>query len=388
MKRTINILRIVFIIGVCFGVGYAVGCLIAPKGAKVKGIVADAPDSEVIVKLLEVNRYETLDTVATDEAGKFSYKVKVGKGQPEFVYLFHKDTKIASLLLERGDKVEVKADTLGNFEVTGSEECAKFAQIEKDYASVSGRLESMAVRMETADKDEAAELKKAMGREYIDYYRKCVKYVIQNSKSLTAVPVLYQSLASELPVFGQSTDAIHFVNTADSLETVYPRSKYVRSLRKEAERRFGYLELEARLRNADEVGFPEVELPDVNGKKVKLSEVDSKVIMLYFWNPSEATQKMFNLDVLKSLYEDYHKKGFEIYQAAICPDKPYWARVVKSQELPWISVCDMLGANSPYVMTYNLAVLPAIYIIADGQLVDGGATDEKSMRKLLDKLLK
>ena len=89
-----------------------------------------------------------------------------------------------------------------------------------------------------------------------------------------------------------------------------------------------------------------------------------------------------------ALYEDYHSKGFEIYQAAIDPDKAGWAQVVKQQNLPWISVCDGLGADSPYVVTYNLQALPATYIIADGELVDGQVVDEKSLRKLLDKLLK
>ncbi len=357
-------------------------------GARIDGTVESAPSSEVIVKLLDVNRYEILDTVATDASGKFSYNVEIEKGQPEFIYLFHKDTKIASLLLETGDKVSVKADTLGNYEVSGSEESLKLAQVEKDYAAALGRMEAIASKLEAAEGEEAAALGRNLGKEYVDYYRNCVKYVLNNSKSLTSIPVLFQNFGEQLPVFSQSTDAIHFKNIADSLETVYPDSRYVKALRKEADSRFGYLRLESQLNNATQLNFPEVELPDINAKKIKLSEVDSKVIMLYFWTPSDASQKMFNLDVLKSLYEDYHQKGFEIYQAAIDPDKALWAQVVKQQNLPWINVCDGLGGNSPYVVTYNLAALPAVYVIADGQLVDGKVVDEKSLRKLLDKLLK
>ncbi len=388
MKNFKRILVIAFIVGICFGAGFAVGYLIAPKSAKVSGVLAAGQGSEVIVKLLDVNRYEVLDTVAVDAAGKFSYKVKVAKGQPEFVYLFYKDTKIASLLLERGDKVDVKADTLGNFEVSGSEESLRLVQIEKDYAAASLKLGEIAAKMEGSDNETVSQLSREFKQEYINYYRSRVKYILQNSKSMTCIPVLYQNFGTQLPVFSQSTDAIHFINTADSLETVYPESKYVKALRKEAERRFGYLELESQLRNAEEVGFPEVELPDINARKVKLSDVDSKVTMLYFWDPSNVNQKMFNLDILKSLYDEFNARGFEIYQAALTPDKAGWAQIVKSQNLPWINVCDGLGGNSPYIVTYNLSALPAIYIIADGQLVDGGATDEKALRKLLDKLLK
>lgn len=358
------------------------------NGAKVEGTLEGAASADIVVKLLDINRYEILDTVKTDASGCFSYKVEVEKGQPEFVYLFHNDTKVASLLLEVGDKVSVQADTLGNFTVTGSEESLKLAQVEKDYAAAHASLNAIADKLQTAEAKEAETLKKQMGQEYVNYYRNSVRYVMSNSRSLTVVPVFFQSFGPELPVFGQNTDAIHFRNVADTLEMEYPDSKYVKALRKEADRRFGYLELEARLQSASEIGYPDIELPDIKAKKIKLSEVSSSVVMLYFWSASDASQKMFNLDVLKSVYEDYHKKGFEIYQVAMDPDKALWAKVVKEQNLPWINVCDSRGAQSPYVMQYNLAAIPAAYIICDGALVDGQAVDEKSLRKLLDSLLK
>ena len=360
------------------------------NGAKVEGDLEGAPSSDVVVKLLNINRYEVLDTVKTDADGHFVYKVDVAKGQPEFVYLFHNDVKVASLLLEAGDKVKVQADTLGNYSVDGSEESVKLAQVEKEYTSVYSRLETLAEALSKVEGKEADALRTAMGQEYVNYYRQCVRYVMANSRSMTVIPVLYQNFGAELPVFAQGSDALHFRNAADSLEMVYPESKYVKALRKEADERFSYLEVAARLSNATEVGYPEIELPDLQGKKVKLSEVDSnsKVTMIFFWTASDVSQKMFNLDVLKSLYSDFHKQGFEIYQVAIEQDKARWAKVVKEQKLPWVNVCDGLGARSPYILQYNLGVLPAAYIISDGALVDGQAVDEKSLRKLLNDLLK
>lgn len=355
--------------------------------AKVEMTLDSAPSSEVVVKLLNINQYEVLDTLKTDASGKFSYKVNVEEGQPEFVYVYYKDKRVASLLLEAGDKVNVSADTLGNYTVQGSEESSRLALVEQEYSAAQKRLQALAVQMETASDEQMASLRQALAKEYIAYYRQCVKYILENSRSLTAVPVLYQNFGPELPVFSQSTDAIHFVNVADSLALAYPQSKYVRALRKEAERRYGYMELEAKLRTVSPVGFPDIVLPDINAQQVRLSEVDSKVIMLFFWDPSNANQKMFNLDILESLHNDYHKKGFEIYQVALTTDKAAWAQIVKKQNLPWINVCDRLGAASQYVTTYNIPVLPATYIIADGELVDGEIVDEKSVRRLLDKLL-
>lgn len=356
--------------------------------AVIDGTVASAPSGEVIVKLLDINRYEVLDTVATDAAGKFSYKVDIKAGNPEFIYLFYKDTKIASLLLEAGDDVSVTADTLGNYTVAGSEESLKLAQVEKDYAASLLKLNDLASRLENASEAETKQISRELGQEYVRYYRDRVRYIMQNSRSLTVVPVLFQNFGAELPVFGQNTDAIHFRSIADSLEMVYPESRYVKALRKEADQRFRYLELQSQLDNAEEVNYPDIVLPNVKAETVKLSEVDSKVVLIYFWNASDASQKMFNQDVFKPLYADYHKKGVEIFSVSLDVDKAVWAKAVKDQELPWINVCDARGADSPYVMLYNVIATPSMFILKDGELVDGQPVDDKSLRRLLDKLLR
>ena len=193
--------------------------------ARIDGTISEAPSSEVIVKLLNFNQYQILDTVKTDASGGFSYKAEIEKGQPEFIYVFYKDTKVASLLLEAGDKVNVTADTLGTFTVEGSEESAKLAEVEKAYADALLKFSNLSEQAVEAEGKDAEALRRQLAQEYVTYYRSCVKYVMKNSKSLTVVPVLYQNLGTDLPVFAQETDAIHFANIADSLETVYPDSK-------------------------------------------------------------------------------------------------------------------------------------------------------------------
>lgn len=356
--------------------------------AVIEGSLESAPSSEVIVKLLDANKFTVLDTVSVNAAGKFTYKMDMQKGHPEFVYVFYKDTKIASLLLEAGDKVNVVADTLGTSAVEGSEESVKLAQVEKEYAAALGRFAVLASRLESASESAQAEISREMTNDYVKYYRERVKYVLENAKSMSVVPVLYQSFGDNLPLFAQYTDAIIFSTVADSLETVYPDSKYVKAIRTEAERRFGYLDLQNRLNQAVEIGYFDVELPDVNAKNVKLSDVESKVVVLYFWSAESAEQNHFNTSVLKPIYDDYHKKGLEIYQVSLDTDKALWATTVKAQELPWINVCDARGVASPYVSLYNLAGVPAIFVISNGELVDGKAIDEAAFRKMLDGLLK
>lgn len=378
--------RVLRALAVCLAAVSAASC---GKTARIDGQVQDLQGGDVVVKLLDVNTYNVLDTVSVDASGKFSYRFRPEKGQPDFVYIFHNDTRIASLLLQQGDKVHINADTLGNYTVEGSPESIKLAGVEKDFADFTSGFTVLAERLDGLDaaSSEAASVRRAMGKAYTDYYRSRVKYIMENSRSLTVVPVLYQTVGA-LPVFGQETDAIHFRNICDSLKSVYPDSKYVAALETEAKRRTDLLALKARIESAPQMDYPDLELPDVHSEKVKLSEVDAKVIMVHFWTSSNAAQKMFNLDVLKPIYKEFHSRGLEIYQVALDVDKALWARTVRDQGLEWINVCDGLGGNSPAVLMYNIGALPATFIISDGELVDGKGVDLASLRKLLSGLLR
>ena len=357
--------------------------------AVISGAVADAPESEVVVRLLNINRYEVLDTLTTDAAGRFSYKMDIAKGQPEFVYLFYKDTKIASLLLERGDRVTVTADTTGVFSVAGSEETERLIGVEKDYADFSARFLALSEKLDPVNpaSPESKAASSEITKEYISYYRDRLRYVMSNPHSMTVIPVFFQMVAPNMPLFSQNTDAIHFSSVCDSLETVYPDSRYVKALRTEADRRTRLMELNMRLSNAEELAYPDIELPDVNGRKVRLSGLDDKVVIVHFWTSTDAAQKMFNQDVMKPIYRDYHRKGLEIYQVALDVDKAAWARTVRDQDLEWINVCDGLGSASPSVASYNVRTLPASFILSGGELVPGKVSDESSLRSLLDRLL-
>lgn len=339
---------------------------------QVKGTLAGAPDTQVVVKQLSGSTLLTLDTLKTDASGAYSCKIDVLKGQPQFVYLFKGDTKIASLLLQKGDKVKVASDTLGKYSVEGSEESEKLRQVEEDFAAFVDKFSA----------DAAAGDNAAASKDYIEYYRGCVKYIMTNSKSLTSIPVLYQKVNENFPIFSQATDAILFQTVHDSLMTVYPESKYLEALKKEAEKRFNIFNLSQRVQNARESSYPDLNLPSVDGTKVKLSEVASKAVLVYFWQAADAAQKMFNQDVLMPLYKEYHPKGLEIYSVSLDTDKGVWASAVKSQNLPWINVCDGLGAASQAAVLYNISRgLPVAYLIVDGNLAPDVIKNANDLRK-------
>ena len=351
----------------------------------ISGSIKDCGDVPVTVRLLDVNKYKTLDTLKVKKDGSFSYKMDVAEGQPEFVYLFRGDANVAAVILNAGDKVKISADTLGNYSVEGSKESEMLLQANKDFQDFMSRFSSTASSLTV---DNAKEVRADLSRQYVDYYRRCVKYVLSNSKSLSVIPVFYQKINDNFPVFGQASDGMLFNAIADSLSTVYPDSRYVAALRKEAGTRKNTLEMNERLRLAGSLSYPDIELPGLDGKKVKLSSLEGKVVLVNFWTAPADGAKLYNMDVLKPVYDRFKGKGLAIYSVNIDTDKALWANIVKNQGLEWTSVCDGLGTASPVITMYNVKNLPYNCFIVNGEMSDSHALTLPEITAFLNKTLR
>ena len=288
---------------------------------------------------------------------------------------YMRSRRIGSLIALPGDNISFTGSDRGETYIEGSPESEKLTAAEKDFQDYY-----TAVLI--------ADTREELARAYLDYYRKSVSFVISNPKSLASAAVLMKELPDGLPLFRQSTDAMIFRSVTDSLKTVWPDAAVVKALDKEASRRQSEMELYARLENAQEVPFPDIELPGMDGKNLKLSEVESKVTMLYFW-ASSAEQNMFNIDALLPIYEEFAPKGLEIFAVSLDVDKTRWAGVVRGQKLPWLNVCDTRGAASPFIGLYGLNSLPTIWFITDGTIdTNASVSDAESIRTYLNSKLK
>ena len=345
--------------------------------ATVDCTVADAPSTALLLKQLNGNVPTILDTVKTDAAGRFCYKVKVEEGNPEFVYVYKGDTRLASLLLESGEKAVVEADTLGNYSVSGSAGSTLLKEGDDSFRAYVGNLLALS---------EAGATPSDIAKEYVRHYREAVKFVMVNNKSLAVIPVLYENIGGGTGTFSGLSDALIFRSACDSLKTVYPDSKYVKALEAETQRRINLFELSNRVQTAEERAYPNVKMPSVNGTPAEIDSLDAKAILVYFWDDREATHKIFNQDVLKPVYEKYQSRGFEIYAISVNADKAAWAQVVKAQELPWVNVNDGLGTASRSLYVYNITSVPAMILLTDSGM--DFISNEKQLRAKLDKALK
>ena len=228
---------------------------------------------------------------------------------------------------------------------------------------VSRRLEQIVSRY--ADAEISAEQRQRLAREYTDEYyrirREQLRFIIENKASLAAVYALYQRLPGDTALFNGDSDVVYFRTVAEALEQTYPDSPYLPALLGEIARMDARINLTSRI---SESGYPDLELTDIYGKKIRLSSLAGKVVLLDFWSAELGNSNVMNAE-LKDIYAKYagSPTEFEVYQVAIDSSKPLWITAVQEQQLPWVSVSDLKGRLSPVVGLYNVQKLPANFLI-------------------------
>lgn len=357
--------------------------------ASISATIIGANDSTKLeLKRYNVNKLQEVDTIITNAEGKFTYKVKLPNDSPNFYYLYFCDTPVAILVLLPGDNVELISDSLGLYNIVGSEESQLLLEANKEFSEASYALDELAAQaMEANDQAKIKEINTQMGRVYVNQKRNATRRVLANPGSITSATILFQKFNDNLLVFPEATDMILFQRVRDSLAVKYPHTEYLSILDNEIQKRKSIMDMTTKLSDAQTVGFPDLVMPDIDGEDRMLSDSKGKVIILSFWSVSQNDHKMFNNDLV-DIYNAYHDKGLEIFQIALDVDKPAWAATVKAQNLPWISVNDGYGTNSSSIIAYNIEKIPSMFIIdRGGDIVGKDIFDKQKLESAIKKLL-
>ena len=88
----------------------------------------------------------------------------------------------------------------------------------------------------------------------------------------------------------------------------------------------------------EEVGYVDIELPDIQGVNQKLSALaPGNIVLLNFTAYMSEWSPALNM-ALGELYVEYHDKGLEVYQVSLDGDVHFWKNAASN--LPW--TCDVL----------------------------------------------
>ena len=248
--------------------------------ARISATIEGAPNTAIVLEKLNYNRLQTIDTIRTDGAGQFNYKVRLKGNEPYFYYLYREGSPIASLILLPSDQVTVVVPQEGRFTVEGSEESTLFQEVNEAYARASDQIRNLTASI-TDETPEAKvkEVNQQLSKLYVDYKRSAIRHMVTHPHSITSAVMAFQKFGDDLPVFGQESDFVILQAVRDSLSSVYPKSEFLTALRDEVDSRARNMELSSRLGDVVVINFPELMLPDMEGQTRRLSELDGKVIV-------------------------------------------------------------------------------------------------------------
>ena len=357
-------------------------CACSSDKASIKLKIDGAANRDVVLSILNVNKVDVVDTLKTDAAGKASAKIDLPYQSPNFYYLDYNGIRIASLLLAPGDKAKVEADSNGrSVKVSGSKESELLQSVDQTIAKSQKSFDSLSVQLiacnEIGDVESVKRIRVELGKLYVNQKQAAVKHLVKNPYSFTNLRNLYRQFNENFPLFSELTDGVYFRQLADSLQTVYPNSPYVAALDKEAISLFNEMDLSYRMKDANQINFPEIALPDTNAEIRSLTDLSGKPFLLIFWDPADNNQKMFNAE-LEKIYNQFKGRGLEIYSVCVGTDKAYWNSIVN--RFPWINVCDGKGSATPGLVLYNVTKLPAMFIFnKNGEIVGKDIFDNKGL---------
>lgn len=120
-----------------------------------------------------------------------------------------------------------------------------------------------------------------------------------------------------------------------------------------------------------DVGQPytDVAQPDAEGQEVSLKSVvenpANKYVLLDFW-ASWCGPCMGEVPHLKKTYDEFRKKGFEIYGVSFDEDRGDWLGAVEQNDMNWLHVSEVKGFDNQAAKDYAIQGIPSNFLI-DGQ---------------------
>lgn len=347
------------------------------KGVTLSGIIANSSGETIYLERFGLDAMVKEDSCVLARDGVFKLKAPA-VSEPTFFKAYIGQKEIV-FIADSIDNVVVNADLgdpnwLSNIKFENSAESDKINEIITKATNLEIELTQYAKKAEKYDETARKAANDSMVV-MIDQYKKYISNVVfENHQSLVCYYALFQSVL-DMPVLDvmDEKDQALFATAATSLKIKYPNSERINNL-------YDYV-LQAKaiqkrkkmndelISNATEIKSPDLNLPDKDGNRIKLSSQQGKIVILQFWASSVEEARASNRQLAK-LYEKYKKNGLEIYSVSFDTSKLLWEDAMLKDNINWISVCDLQGEYSVAARLYNVSHLPSNYILdRDGALI-------------------
>ena len=365
------------------------------KKFNISGTINGANDSTLYFENMSLNGPVIVDSVILSKDGTFSFS-GAQPTAPEF-YRLRMGNQIINVAIDSTENIKITADyptMSAQYEVEGSEECKKIKELSLLQMNLQAQINAIANDLSLnyeATQDSVMNL--------VNTYKEYIKsnYIFQAPMVASSYFALFQTVAmgyNNVLVFNPRTnenDVKVFAAVATSWDTYYPEAERGLNLHNIALEGMKNVRILQAKRNAvidpnivTEAGVIEIALQDNKGVIRRLTELKGKVVLLDFhlFASSGSTERIMSL---RNLYNKFHDRGLEIYQVSIDSDEHFWK--TQTAALPWISVRDPQGVNSPLMRQYNLLDIPSYFLITRDNVLDKRDAQIKNLEAEISALL-
>jgi thiol-disulfide isomerase/thioredoxin len=132
---------------------------------------------------------------------------------------------------------------------------------------------------------------------------------------------------------------------------------------------------------------PEIVMPDVNGKEIKLSSFRGKFVLVDFWASWCGPCRNENPNVVAA-YKKYSNKNFTILGVSLDKEKNEWMKAIKDDNLAWTHVSDLMYWDSPVVPLYHFEGIPYNVLVDPNGKIIAEALRGPELEQKLEEVLK
>jgi peroxiredoxin len=359
----------------------------------VNGIINGKTEKYIYINRVDVNTPVLIDSARIRKKGTFRLSVKAS--DPDFYQIGFSATNFITLLAEPGEKIALSFSNNNiyeNYIIEGSAGSQKLQGLDIELASTKRKLDSLTNIYNQASKEPGFDTRgTALQSEFSNLIKqqrkKNIEFIINNINSLAAIKALYQTITPDTYVLYEPNDLQYLKIVTDSLTHHYPNSKHVQALARDLSTQLNKMYIEKIGAMASELPQAKLDpdLKDINGKRIALSSLKGKYVLLTFWSFRAKECLVENIQ-LKEFYKIYKNRGFEIYQINLDQNETDWKRAVKYDELPWISTREDDPLNPVNAKLFNVTTLPSNFLFDKEGKIIGSNLHNRSLQIKLEQL--
>lgn len=130
---------------------------------------------------------------------------------------------------------------------------------------------------------------------------------------------------------------------------------------------------------------PDIALPGMDGKIIKLSDLKGKVVLIDFWASWCGPCRKNNPKLVK-VYKAYQDKGFEILGVSVDEHANYWKQAIAQDKLTWTQVIDSRQNEQNIIITYGVNIIPTSFLVDKEGIVRAINPEGRSLEEKIKKL--